>query len=116
MENLLLLGLVRSTPPSSIFEVSFDPCRKGFNFPSFFDTDEKNVGLLEEGSPFAGVDDDVPRPLVFLMSEMYIFIFISSERNASFSLISVTSVCNWVRVVTASGPVLESSTPLLNFS
>ena len=53
-ENLLLLGLVKSTGPSSMCNVSLDPCLNGFNLPSFLDTVEKNVGF------FVGPDDVVP--------------------------------------------------------
>lgn len=85
MLNLLLLGFVISTPtPSSKFEVSFDPCLNGFNFPSFFDTDEKNVCFLDPP-----LDDVVGVP--FCISFINIFIFNSSDRNSSFSFINDTS-------------------------
>lgn len=75
MENLLRLGFVMSTP-SSILEVSLDPCLNGFNFPRVFDMDEKKVGFL--GPWLFDVDeedDDVlpltaTLPLPFCKSDM----------------------------------------------
>lgn len=95
MENLLLLGLVVSTT-SSTLDVSLDPCLNGFNFPKVFPTDEKNVGFR---APPPLEEDGVP--WFFFKSVTYIFIFVSSARNASFSLTNDTSACTWLLVVTA---------------
>lgn len=59
MENLLFLGLVKSTGASSMCDVSLDPFLNGFNLLSFLDMDEKNVGFLV-GPIFSLPDDDVP--------------------------------------------------------
>lgn len=85
IENLLLLGLVRSMS-SSIVQVSFDdPCLKGFNLPKVFDTDEKKVGFFT-----FFIFEDVDPTLFFSISDMNIFILSSSDLKFSFSLANTT--------------------------
>ncbi|KAM1653320.1 hypothetical protein FF1_005741 [Malus domestica] len=76
-----------------IFDVSFDPCLKGFNFPNFFDTDEKNVAFLGPPPPLPDDVVVIPAEPVFCRSVMYIFIFNNSVLNSSFFLANDTSCC-----------------------
>ncbi|KAG0449570.1 hypothetical protein HPP92_027309 [Vanilla planifolia] len=53
-----------------MLEVSFDPCLKGLSFPSFLDTDEKNVVFLLPVaiSETGGISAFTPFPGTFCMS------------------------------------------------